>query len=227
MAKERQLIEPAETLDDVFLRGVKVLATANNLSVKSKEINDYETVRLEAGKAARALTEFIDRYWSFMRQEVFGHPLNSLEKSLISTAEVIPSISHFSWAGKATEEWPEYLQKTNKEFWHKYLKELKDFFNLPEGILNLPKDVSNEEIGSLLGSQEARGLRFLPVYRLLEWELKPKSFPVTLSLETKDPKKAIGKTLVGSGRRPKIFSGSRGWSSKIGRTTHKREKIFG
>lgn len=189
MGKERRVNEPAETLDDVFLRGVEVLATANNLSAKSREIDDYETVRLEAGKAARALTEFIDRYWSFVRGKDFGHPLESLERGLISTAKAIPSVSHYSWAGKAVEKWPEFLREINQEFWHKYLTELKDFFNLPEGILNLPKDVSGEEIGFLLGSQEARGLRFLPVYRLLEWEPKKKAIPVTLSLETKDPQK--------------------------------------
>jgi len=188
MNEEREKKLPPQE-SEAFLLGVDVIRGAISLSLEANKTENEEIIIPVAQEAKTRLSTFIDRCWPSIRtdsQSFIQTPeLSDLEKILNSFLK--PTlISDFSWAGEGASDYLKIIKKNRLKFWRQgYLQKLIEFFNLPEAILSLPPNFSDEAVAPLIGkSKEIRGLRFLPVYRLLEWEPKTDTLPVTVLVET-------------------------------------------
>ena len=89
------------------------------------------------------------------------------------------------------DDWSKLNEKNFAKNCQRELAELLIALNLPQVVLCLDKDVSNQEIIQMIGaSEKAPGLRFLPGYRKLEWQTQStaESFKLVLGEKRTDGK---------------------------------------
>lgn len=77
----------------------------------------------------------------------------------------------YIWAGEGAASWLQFWQENLPSLCRRQTVELLEVLDLPQAVLSLGPSVGDPEIIQAIGASErAPGLRFLPGYRLFEWD---------------------------------------------------------